>query len=166
MTTSVPQGHEAAGDALRKSTSTRSRDAGTIAPRRFQRSRAPGWRAPDGAVFVGRGTEWGNPATVSDRQRGGIYWVRTGPDDPRPTRLTDRADAHALAVAHYRERLQQNPDFVTRIRRMLRGRDLMCWCSVPDDPCHADVLLCVANDMTMEQVREANTRAAKGEARR
>jgi hypothetical protein len=112
-------------------------------PARHQRSRAPGWKAPPGAVFVGRGTEWGNPATVSDRQRGGIYWVRTGPDDPRPTRLTDRADAHALAVAHYRERLQRNPDFVTRIRRMLRGRDLMCWCSL-DEPCHADLLLCVA----------------------
>jgi hypothetical protein len=29
-------------------------------------------------------------------------------------------------------------------RRELRGRDLACWCSL-DGPCHADVLLKVAN---------------------
>lgn len=30
-------------------------------PRRVQRRRVKGWRAPEGAVYVGRGTKWGNP---------------------------------------------------------------------------------------------------------
>jgi hypothetical protein len=30
------------------------------------------------------------------------------------------------------------------IRSELRGRDLVCWCP-PDQPCHADVLLEIAN---------------------
>ncbi|QPG72649.1 DUF4326 domain-containing protein [Mycolicibacterium mucogenicum DSM 44124] len=33
---------------------------------------------------------------------------------------------------------------VKDIRRQLRGRDLACWCPL-DQPCHADVLLEVAN---------------------
>jgi hypothetical protein len=124
-------------------------DPNHASPVRYQRTRLAGWQAPPGAVFIGRGTEWGNPATVSDRQRGGIYWVRTGPDDPRPARFTDRRAAHEAAVEHYRERLRQNPDFVARIRRVLRGRDVMCWCPVADEdgrrfPCHGDLLLCVA----------------------
>jgi hypothetical protein len=30
------------------------------------------------------------------------------------------------------------------VRRELKGRDLACWCK-PDEPCHADVLLEIAN---------------------
>jgi len=31
------------------------------APQRIQRRRAKGWRMPDGAVYVGRPSKWGNP---------------------------------------------------------------------------------------------------------
>jgi hypothetical protein len=34
---------------------------------------------------------------------------------------------------------------VDDVRRELAGRDLACWCP-EDEPCHADVLLRVAND--------------------
>ena len=33
---------------------------------------------------------------------------------------------------------------IERIQRELRGKHLMCWCSL-DQPCHADVLLELAN---------------------
>ena len=33
---------------------------------------------------------------------------------------------------------------VDDVREHLRGRDLACWCPL-DEPCHADVLLAVAN---------------------
>jgi hypothetical protein len=142
--------HDAQADAPGTRARAQSRDAGTTRPQRFQRSRAPGWRCPiPGAVYVGRGSEWGNPAAVSDRQRGGIWWVRRGPDDPSPQRFTDRRAAYEAAVEHYRERLRQNPDFVARVRRVLRGRNVLCWCRIEDDdgsrfPCHGDVLICVA----------------------
>ena len=32
-------------------------------PIRIQRRRAKGWRMPEGAVYVGRPTKWGNPFT-------------------------------------------------------------------------------------------------------
>lgn len=34
-------------------------------PVRIQRRRVKGWRMPDGARYVGRGTRWGNPYTVA-----------------------------------------------------------------------------------------------------
>lgn len=30
-------------------------------PKRIQRQRRAGWRMPEGAVYVGRPTKWGNP---------------------------------------------------------------------------------------------------------
>ena len=38
------------------------------APIRIQRHRTPGWRIPDGAVYVGRLTRWGNPFVAHDWQ--------------------------------------------------------------------------------------------------
>ncbi|ANK73632.1 hypothetical protein FA04_13980 [Ensifer adhaerens] len=37
------------------------------------------------------------------------------------------------------------PPTCAEIRRDLKGKNLACWCEL-DDPCHADVLLLVAND--------------------
>ncbi|MGV7636606.1 DUF4326 domain-containing protein, partial [Mycobacterium kansasii] len=34
------------------------------APKRIQRKRTKGWRMPEGAVYVGRPTKWGNPFIV------------------------------------------------------------------------------------------------------
>lgn len=35
-------------------------------PKRIQRKRSKGWRMPAGAVYVGRGTKWGNPFTIEE----------------------------------------------------------------------------------------------------
>ena len=32
-----------------------------MSPQRIQRQRTKGWRMPEGAVYVGRPTKWGNP---------------------------------------------------------------------------------------------------------
>lgn len=40
---------------------------------------------------------------------------------------------------------------VDDVRRELAGRDLACWCK-PTDPCHADVLLSIANTNPNEEV--------------
>jgi hypothetical protein len=52
----------------------------------------------------------------------------------------------AEAVRRYREDLFAGRLAVTvaDVRRELRGRDLACYCPL-DGPCHADVLLEVAN---------------------
>jgi hypothetical protein len=48
------------------------------------------------------------------------------------------------AIACYREYLEASPDLKEKAKRNLRGKDLVCWCAL-DQPCHADVLLNVAN---------------------
>ncbi len=108
---------------------------GGLMPQRIQRRRTKGWRMPVGAVYVGRGTQWGNPIRI------GI----PGPDDYI---VETREDA----VAKYRyEIVQMNGGFVgfnrVWVAEHLRGKDLACWCPL-DRPCHADVLLELANQET------------------
>lgn len=58
-------------------------------------------------------------------------------------------------VALYREQVTGQPDMldyrhksrVSEIRAELAGKDLACWCP-PYEPCHADVLLEIANEVT------------------
>jgi hypothetical protein len=105
------------------------------APKRIQRQRTRGWRMPEGAVYVGRPTKWGNPWALNDPAIGTrpdgsawdasdvVRWFRSG--------LVDAA------------RISQKA-FVESYFAPLRGRDLACWCPL-SAPCHADVLLELAN---------------------
>lgn len=95
-------------------------------PKRVQRKRTKGWRMPEGAVYVGRPTKWGNAFMV-------------GGESPYGGRIWDRADA----VNHYRSHWQ-GYILDTEAALELRGKDLACWCPL-DEPCHADVLLEWAN---------------------
>jgi hypothetical protein len=124
-------------------------------PRRVQLSRARGWRKPPGTVVVARPSRWGNPFRV-----GGTYMWPAGCDDddedgtgwPLPTSREPgvhddgvrvvRCPDRATAVAWYRRWAMSA--HAEQARRLLAGRDLACWCPV-DEPCHADVLLELAN---------------------
>jgi len=104
-------------------------------PKRIQMSRQKPWRAdnPD-AVIVARPSKWGNPYRVGDEFLNDKGLV------------VDRVEDAADAVGRFRQ-------YVARIglhmlvRRNLAGRDLACWCPL-DQPCHADVLLELANGDT------------------
>lgn len=94
-------------------------------PKRIQRSREKGWKMPENAIYVGRPTVWGNPYVVGSQLMNG-----------------DTLTAEK-AVELYEQHLADN--FSERdIRHCLRGKDLACWCEL-DQPCHADVLLRIAN---------------------
>ena len=103
-----------------------------VTPHRIQRKRTKGWRMPEGVVYVGRPTKWGNPFRVGE-----------------PYRLTTRPDVGRVvgsrqeAVNLFRD-IARTPEELAEIRAELRGRDLACWCPL-DQPCHADVLLELAN---------------------
>lgn len=47
------------------------------------------------------------------------------------------------AVEHFRMSVQ-NPLVIAEIKAELKGKDLVCWCA--PKPCHADVLLEIANE--------------------
>lgn len=128
-------------------------------PQRIQRRRTKGWRKPEGAVYVGRGSRWGNPCTqVRMPALDGSEWEREGrlgkasgrhhafvhPDKSVTSHLVEDA-TREQAVAMYRDWLAQRPSLAEQARQELAGHDLMCWCPL-DKPCHADVLLKLANE--------------------
>lgn len=97
-------------------------------PKRIQMSRQRPWRRDHpGAVIVDRRSDWGNRYVVGQRyitDRLGYAKVR------------DRAHAVDLFAKRQAPRMRD----ISR----LRGKDLACWCAL-DQPCHADVLLELAN---------------------
>ncbi|MEV1063413.1 DUF4326 domain-containing protein [Streptomyces sp. NPDC050263] len=117
------------------------------APARIQRQHTKGWRAPHGAVYVGRGTPWGNPYTL--REHAGHHLV-TSPERGVIYASTDEDDARRVAADWYRAWFSSQAGLLAAIRRQLAGRDLMCWCPPPapggPDHCHAAVLLALANE--------------------
>ena len=94
-------------------------------PKRVQRKRTKGWRMPEGAVYVGRPTKWGNPYAAGGVT---ILGMAFGPQT--------RADVVRMFAENV---LLSNTELSE-----LRGKDLVCWCPL-DEPCHADVLLEWAN---------------------
>ena len=105
-------------------------------PKRIQRSRRKGWRKPDGAVIVDRTSRWGNPFTKEAAQEAGYE------------------GGNAMLVEAYQEWLRGNPiyscnprnrDWVISNVHELAGKDLICFCQL-DQPCHADILLRMANE--------------------
>ena len=84
-------------------------------PRRVQRKRTKGWRMPANTLYVGRPSRWGNPFDVESYGR-------------------------ERSMVLYRNNVLPRLDLTE-----LRGKNLACWCSLDDEPCHADILLEAAN---------------------
>ena len=115
-------------------------------PRRIQRLRAKGWRMPPGTVYVGRPGPFGNPFGDSPH---GVYanpiqvWFRVNVAD-------NAAEAYELWLAGKIIQAETNKsllmarEVILRLMHSLRGKNLACWCPL-DRPCHADVLLKLAN---------------------
>ena len=73
-----------------------------------------------GAVYVGRPSKWGNPFVI-------------GRDGTREE-----------VIEKYKLHLTLDDDLMSSVKKELKGRNLACWCSPL--PCHADVLIHIAND--------------------
>lgn len=134
------------------------------APKRIQRKRTRGWRMTGGAVYVGRPTKYGNPFKPE------AYWA-AGYPGTLAAALQHCCDAYRAWLEH-REHWAHAAD-TNALKRPdlepLRGKDLACWCPLVNShgeycPCHADVLLSIANNIPIEEVIRENTRRAKGEA--
>lgn len=119
-------------------------------PKRIQQRRTKGWRKPDNTVSVARPGRWGNPYEV------GIYGLELSLTLFRNTArgvwnpsVLDQQLSDEFWGATYR----RHQDWLRRIagrpvelaRAELRGKNLMCFCPL-DQPCHADVLLELANE--------------------
>jgi hypothetical protein len=76
-------------------------------------------QAPDGAVFIGRGSPWGNPFPI--------------------TRDHSREQVIEKFRIYAEERLVREPEWLTP----LQGKDLVCFCAPL--ACHGDILLLMAD---------------------
>lgn len=107
---------------------------------------------PDGAIYVGRPSRWGNPFTI------GMIADRIAMTHQNGSTVIHlmQVKTAAQAVGFYRRWLEgtpllvgghdlaPTPPTIAQIRAELGWRDLACWCPL-DQPCHADVLLELAN---------------------
>jgi hypothetical protein len=104
-------------------------------PQRIQLSCRKGCRKPADAIVVARPTAWGNRYVVGQN----VHHVGG-------SRVHVRDRKHAVQL--YREwlggELARDSGLRDQICRTLGGHDLACWCPI-GVPCHADVLLEVAN---------------------
>lgn len=116
-------------------------------PERIQRKRTRGWQMPENTVYVGRPGPWGNPYAPGDYLDKGPYAGITVRDTMHAVVLFRE---WALAAIRGETLPQENgaaaptKSEVHEALEGLRGKNLMCWCAL-DQPCHADVLLELAN---------------------
>ena len=98
-----------------------------MTPRRYQRKRTVTDDIPVDAVYVGRPTYWGNPYRVEEYGR------------------LEAIEAYRADVMDALGHCSGTIDIqVVEKLTELRGKDLVCWCPLTQ-PCHADVLLELAN---------------------
>jgi hypothetical protein len=116
-------------------------------PIRIQRRRTKGWKMPDNAVSVTRPGKFGNPFVVNHPNGNSAHRMPMTP---------------SMAVASFRSMIEKEEGWfpvplpwpkgkipaqfttIEDVKRELRGKDLACFCPL-DQPCHADVLLLIAN---------------------
>ena len=123
-----------------------------MSPQRIQLRRTKGWRKPEGTIVVSRPSRWGNEFTIYPDALTGRWWAEDYVDDlermRRDTYATVVEARRVAAAAYFRVVLAGNGLWgiptIAEVRGRLAGRDLACWCPL-DQPCHADVLLELAN---------------------
>ena len=126
---------------------------------------------PPNTIYVGPRTVWGNPFMTG--QRSGI--LHDGENENSQTWIASltldqclqffRNVTHGLVLPQmcpraqlWQERIRNRFGCEPReaIRSQLHGRNLACWCRL-DRPCHADVLLEIANQVSVKSISQCCT---------
>lgn len=138
-------------------------------PKRIQRKRSKGWRMPPNTVYVGRPGKYGNPfklmndnlihCDASHRRKILHPWVIFDNDNLwlQDTGLEQVVSLYKQWLAgwfgegsRYHGIVKPMEITTKEILDDLRGKDLACWCPIMDKngnhtPCHAEILLKIAN---------------------
>jgi len=119
-----------------------------MSPKRLQRTRKKGDRLPPGTVCVTRPSKWGNPFRP--------YTTITLPASeiglaachgPIAIDVGDVDNALAWYRIHLRAMRLMYERAGLDYFETIRGKNLACWCAI-GSPCHADILLEMANQPT------------------
>lgn len=109
-------------------------------PKRIQRKRTKGFKTPANTIYVGRPSKFGNPFLVSKS------------DDYSTIRCVlafkECLTNNSMVYVHFDEleaTTQYNRfKYMSENIKTLKGKNLSCFCK-EGNPCHADVLLDLAN---------------------
>lgn len=95
---------------------------------RVQRSRKKGSRQPEGTLYCGRGTAWGNPAYIGSRLFiDGLGFIS----------IETNKDAVAVFRIYARQQLRLFPEWLEPLRK---AKHVSCFCKL-GEVCHVEVLL-------------------------
>lgn len=78
-----------------------------------------GWDVPN-SVYVGRPSDFGNPFAIGS------------------------SGNRNQVIERFKQLAENNDEFNKQIKKELKGKNLLCWCT--PEPCHADILLDIANE--------------------
>lgn len=122
-------------------------------PVRVQLKRTKGWKMPENTVKVDRSTDFGNPVVCTPH---GCEVKPCGCCEPYRccTKVfreyvvsgLENRGSHTGSFVIELDGMAGYPRRNKLVKRLpeLRGKNLACWCAL-DRPCHADVLLALAN---------------------
>lgn len=85
--------------------------------------------APPDAVYIGRGSPWGNPYS-------------TKPEDSKYCVM--KVGTVQEALKKFKQYVLSDPQLYRRVQTELKGKHLVCFCK--PEPCHGDVLFELANE--------------------
>lgn len=125
-------------------------------PERIQLSRRRGWRKPENTVVVSRPSKWGNPFAMRiphgetlqpTETRAALVkqfrmWLLDGYRYDEVVEMVPFIDPQGNVWKATAQRTTRPTR--REVKQELRGKNLACWCPL-DQPCHADVLLAIAN---------------------
>lgn len=117
-------------------------------PKRIQLSRERGWRKPANTVVVSRPSQWGNPYKPNGvLSRDVCVEAYRGLLSHNYKWFGNHGLGWTAAVWFT---VHKNREETLAWVALLRGKNLACWCPLVDAdgrrvPCHADVLLEIAN---------------------
>ena len=120
-------------------------------PKRIQRKRTKGWKMPAGAVYVGRPTKWGNPYKIGSEYEW-MNWVTGAWENP----ASSNTPPQPWLAKIYRVSIVLHGCAGTSRRTVTKADErraaprpspagATCRFEGQPVPCHADVLLEVAN---------------------
>lgn len=117
--------------------------ANAPAPVRVQLRRTKGWRMPANTMSVARPGKFGNPFTARDCREAGYI----GTDSQIAARCVEAFRVWLGPMWRNNwdgSESESRRSLILFSLPSLRGKNLACWCPL-DAPCHADVLLHIAN---------------------
>ena len=118
-----------------------------VCPVRVQRKRTKGYKMPPNTKSVTRPGKFGNPYKIGMHNVWDIKDLKTGKS--LKNYLIEKNgenkyhDVEDVLLA-YRQKISASQAMQRLIKHYLKGKNLACFCPL-DKPCHADILLEVAN---------------------